>query len=105
MPKFDPKIHHRRSIRLRGYDYSNAGAYFITIVAWQREMLFGDIVDGDVKLNRYGQIVQKAWFDLPHHYLHVELGAFIVMPNHVHGIIVLNDNGRRVSKDKQDGSV
>ncbi len=54
--KFDPKIHHRRSIRLQGYDYSQAGAYFVTIVAWQREMLFGDIVDGEMDLNRHGQI-------------------------------------------------
>ena len=55
--KFDPKIHHRRSIRLQGYDYSQAGAYFVTIVAWQREMLFGEIVDGEMKLNEFGEIV------------------------------------------------
>ncbi len=92
--KFDPQKHHRRSIRLQGYDYSQAGAYFVTIVAWQREMLFGDIVDGEMVLNRFGQIVRDAWFDLPNHYPHVELGAFIVMPNHVHAIVVLVDDGR-----------
>lgn len=93
--KFDPQKHHRRSIRVKGYDYSQAGAYFVTIVTWQREMLFGDIVDGEMKLNRNGKIVQDAWFDLKNHYRHVELGAFVIMPNHVHGIIILvDDDGR-----------
>ena len=92
--KYDPQKHHRRSIRLEGYDYSNAGAYFVTIVAWRREMLFGDIVDGEINLNRNGYIVRDDWFDLPNHYRHVELGAFVIMPNHVHGIIVLIDDGR-----------
>jgi REP element-mobilizing transposase RayT len=92
--KFDPKVHHRRSIRLQGYDYSQAGAYFVTIVAWQREMLFGEIVDGEMILNRYGQIALNAWMDLPNHYRHAELDAFVIMPNHVHGIIVLNDDRR-----------
>ncbi len=101
--KFDPQKHHRRSIRLRGYDYSQAGAYFVTIVAWQREMLFGEIVDGEMVLNRYGQIVLNAWMDLPNHYHHAELGAFVIMPNHVHGIVVLNDDGV-VSDDGRGGS-
>jgi putative transposase len=92
--KFDPKIHHRRSIRLKGYNYSQAGAYFVTIVAWRREMLFGEIVDGEMVLNDFGKIVISAWFDLPNHYRHAELGAFVIMPNHVHGIILLNDNRR-----------
>ena len=92
--KFDPQKHHRRSIRLKGYDYSQAGAYFVTVVAWRRECLFGEIVDGMVKLNRHGHIVRDAWFDLKNHYRHVELEAFVIMPNHVHGIIVLTDDGR-----------
>jgi len=92
--KFDPQKHHRRSIRLKGYDYSSAGAYFVTIVAWQRECLFGEIVDGTMHLNRHGHIVRDAWFDLKNHYQHVELGEFVIMPNHVHGIIVLVDDGR-----------
>ena len=98
--KFDPKIHHRRSIRLQGYDYSQAGAYFVTIVAWQREMLFGEIMDGQMILNRHGQIVLDAWIDLPNHYRHAELGAFVIMPNHVHGIVVLVDEGRGGSSIK-----
>ncbi len=94
MSKFDPKIHHRRSIRLKAFDYSKPGAYFVTIVAWQRERLFGEIVDGEMILNRNGQIVRDAWFDLKNHYGHLELGAFVIMPNHAHGIIVLIDDGR-----------
>lgn len=90
--KFDPNIHHRRSIRLRGYDYSQAGAYFVTMVTHRREYLFGDVVDGEMRLNRFGQIAQRAWFDLPKHYPHVELGAFCIMPNHVHAVIVLIDD-------------
>lgn len=98
--KFDPQNthsghrHHRRSIRLKGYDYSQAGAYFVTIVAWQRECLFGDVVDGEMQLNRNGHIVCDAWFDLKNHYRHVELGAFVIMPNHAHGIIILIDDRR-----------
>lgn len=66
----------------------------MTIVAWQREMLFGETVDEEVVLNRNGQIVRDAWFDLKNHYRHMELGAFIIMPNHTHGIIVLVDGDR-----------
>jgi putative transposase len=90
--KFDPKIHHRRSIRLKGYDYSQAGAYYVTMVAWRREHIFGDIVNAEMQLNKFGQIVQYAWYDLPKHYPHVELDTFCIMPNHVHAIIVLNDD-------------
>jgi REP element-mobilizing transposase RayT len=92
--KFDPKKHHRRSIRLKGYDYSQASAYYVTIVTWQREHLFGEVVNGEMKLSRYGLIVQSAWFDLPKHYPHVELDAFCIMPNHAHGIIILDEDGR-----------
>jgi len=87
MPKFDPQKHHRRSIRLKGFDYSQEDAYYVTIVAWQRECLFGEVVNGDVKLSPYGEIVQKWWDEIPRHFQNVETGAFVVMPNHVHGII------------------
>jgi len=89
--KFDPKIHHRRSIRLQGYDYSQAGAYFVTIVAWQREMLFGEIVDGEMVLNDFGKIIAEKWQWLETQYEYVELGAWIIMPNHHHGILVIHD--------------
>jgi REP-associated tyrosine transposase len=88
---FNPDIHHRRSIRLRDYDYSQGGAYFVTICAWQRECLFGEIVAGEMQLNETGRIICAAWNDLPNHYKYVELDEFVAMPNHVHGIIVLSD--------------
>ena len=90
--KYDPKIHHRRSIRLRDYDYAQAGAYFVTICTYRRVCLFGDMVNSCMQLNDYGQIVTAHWDDLVNHYPHVELDVFVVMPNHVHGIIALTDN-------------
>lgn len=89
--KFDPKKHHRRSIRLQGYDYSQAGAYFITIVAYQRECLFGEITNGEMRLNGYGKIVQWEWLELPKRIRYIELGAYVVMPNHFHGILVFRN--------------
>ncbi len=80
---------HRRSIRLKGYDYSQPGAYFVTIVARGRECVFGDVVDDHAVLTDAGRIVQACWDDLPNHYAHVRLDAFVVMPNHIHGIILL----------------
>ena len=87
--KFDPKIHHRRSIRLPGYDYAQAGAYYVTIVVHGRECILGEIVNGEMRLNQFGQIVQRAWFDLPKHYPHIQLGSFCIMPNHVHTVIII----------------
>ncbi len=97
MVKFDPKKHHRRSIRLRGYDYSQAGAYYITIVTWRRDFLFGDIVNQEMELSRYGEIVQKWWGEIPIHFPNVETGAFVIMPNHVHGIIFILERRGTVS--------
>ena len=87
-----PALHHRRSIRLRGYDYTLAGAYFVTICTQARVCLFGDIVVDKMRLNAAGQLLQAAWDALPDHYPHVELDEFVIMPNHVHGIIVLNSD-------------
>ncbi|GAB4343335.1 MAG: hypothetical protein Kow0099_21640 [Candidatus Abyssubacteria bacterium] len=86
---YDPDKHHRRSVRLQGYDYSRAGAYFVTICAQNRECVFGKIVGRRMRLNDAGRIVQAAWNDLPNHYAGVELDAFVAMPNHVHGIVVI----------------
>jgi len=90
MSKFDPNLHHRDSNRQSGYDYSRVGVYAITIVAHGRECLFGEVINMEMNLNRCGQIVQAAWFDLPKHYPHVELDVFRVMPEHAHGIVILN---------------
>jgi len=91
--KYDPEKHHRRSIRLKGYDYSQAGAYFVTICTQNRECLFGEIVEGEMRLNNAGQIVQSVWNELSQHYLGVDIDAFAVMPNHIHGIVVLTSVG------------
>ena len=92
--KFDPQKHHRRSIRLPGYDYSQAGAYYITIVTHQRDCLFGKIENEKMILSDLGKIADECWRAIPDHFPLVELGAYVVMPNHVHGIIVITDNGR-----------
>src|SRR5574341_2420368 len=83
----------RRSIRLRDYDYAQAGAYFVTIVTKDRACLFGEIVDGEMRATEFGRAVQTVWDELPEHYAGVECDSFVVMPNHAHGIIVLVDNG------------
>jgi len=90
--KYNQDKYHRRSIRLKGYDYSQAGAYFLTICTHGRECLFGEIVDGEMRLNDAGLFVKQCWFDIPRHFPHAELDAFVVMPNHVHGIIVITDS-------------
>ncbi len=92
-PKFDPQKHHRRSIRLLGYDYSQAGAYYVTIVTYQRDCLFGKIENEEMILSDLGKIADECWRAIPDHFPLVELGAYVVMPNHVHGIIVIT-NGR-----------
>lgn len=89
---YNPTIHRRKSIRLQGYDYSQAGAYFITVCTHNRVPLFGEIVDGVMVLNSAGQIVEKCWCAIPEHFPQVTLDEFVVMPNHVHGIITVGAN-------------
>jgi REP element-mobilizing transposase RayT len=91
MVKFDPKIHHRRSIRLQEYDYSQVGAYFVTMVTWQRESLFGKVVNGEMLMNKFGKIVEWEWLDLPKRLSYVGLGSHMVMPNHFHGILFIHE--------------
>ena len=92
---YNPNIHHRRSIRLKGYDYSQAGAYFITICCQDRDVsTFGEIVDGKMILNDYGNIAYNEWGNTPNIRKNVELDVFVIMPNHLHGIIIINDIGR-----------
>ena len=86
---YDPEIHHRRSIRLKEYDYSRSGAYFVTICAHKRKYLFGNIVNDEMALSEYGKIVENVWYNLTVHYQNIKLDKFIVMPNHIHGIIIL----------------
>lgn len=94
--KYDHGIHHRRSIRLKGYGYSQNGAYFVTVCTHNRECLLGEITDGEMVTNEYGKIVDKCWRDLPNHYPNIQLDYFVVMPNHFHGIVMINIAGAGV---------
>jgi REP element-mobilizing transposase RayT len=91
--KYDPDIHHRRSIRLREYDYSANGAYFVTICTEGRECLFGEILNATMLMNDAGRMVVESWLKLPDKFPGVELDEFVCMPNHFHGILVINANG------------
>ena len=87
MSRYNPEKHHRRSIRLQGYDYSQEGLYFITICCQDRAHLFGEIVDGKMILNDAGLQAKKSWQDIPNHFPNAILHEYIIMPNHIHGII------------------
>ena len=86
---YNPNVHHRRSIRLKGYDYSQDGLYFLTICVQNKHCLFGKITDGKMVLNDTGQMVSQCWLEIPQHFPDVVLHEFVIMPNHVHGIIEL----------------
>ena len=102
-PIYNPNIHHRRSIRLKGYDYSQAGLYFITICCQNRAFLFGEITNGKMVLNNAGKIANDEWLNTPKIRPNVELGEFIIMPNHIHGIIRILDRGELHSPEN-DGN-
>ena len=85
----DPDIHRPRSIRLSGYDYSSAGAYFITVVVQSGLCLFGEVVDGEMRLNGAGETVRRVWEGMAERFAYVVVDAYVVMPNHVHGIVFL----------------
>jgi REP element-mobilizing transposase RayT len=90
--KYNPLKHNRRSIRLKGYDYSQAGAYFVTICTHGMQHLFGEIINGEMYFNEIGQIAYNEWLKTPEIRPYVSLDVFVIMPNHMHGIIVLNDD-------------
>ncbi|MCB9231519.1 MAG: hypothetical protein H6581_07645 [Bacteroidia bacterium] len=102
MKNFDPKIHHRRSIRLKGYDYSQDGLYFITICCQDQVCRFGKVVDDEMVLNDFGQIAYLEWVKLGARFENFELDVFQIMPNHVHGIIGLRDGMGRGDFDARD---
>ena len=80
----------RRKLRLPKYDYTQAGAYYVTICSYKKRCIFGEVVARQMILNRYGKIVQTAWMEIDHHFPTVKTDQFVVMPNHIHGIIILN---------------
>jgi putative transposase len=92
MSPYNPDIHHRRSIRWKGYDYSSCGVYFITICTHEREHLFGDIIDGQMHLNELGNIADRHWQKLAEHHPHIAIDELIIMPNHLHGIIFIQQS-------------
>src|SRR5690554_7462706 len=102
MNQYNPNKHHRRSIRLQGYDYSQAGLYFITICCEDRICHFGQVENGTMILNKYGQIAYDEWMKTPEIRPNVKLHEFVVMPNHIHSIIQLLDIGRGESHSPHD---
>lgn len=93
--QFNPDLHHRRSIRLHGYDYALAGAYFITACTQGRARLFGEIVEGRMRLNAAGDMVWRISNDMPSHYPGIDIDEFIVMPDHIHAIVDIRANEPR----------
>jgi putative transposase len=91
MGGYNPDIHHRQSIRLKHYDYSQHGAYFVTICVQDKQEMFGTIDDGVMRLNKHGEIAQQVWESLPTRFPGTDIDYFVVMPNHFHGIIVRID--------------
>jgi putative transposase len=99
---YDPDIHHRRSIRLKGFDYSSNNAYFITVRVEKRQCLLGEIVNAVMVLSECGKIIVECWNDLPNHYSNIQLDQYVVMPNHFHGIIQIGGelkDGPKITKE------
>ena len=87
---YNSNIHHRKSTRLKGYDYSREGLYFITICTYKKECLFSEIINDEMILNHAGKIADKYWLDIPKHFPNAVLHERVIMPNHVHGIIEIH---------------
>ncbi len=88
------------STRLKGWDYSGGGFYFVTICTRGRECFFGEIIDGEMRLSDIGRIARQYWLDIPDHSpMNIELDEFVIMPNHIHGIIAIMDDGNTRGRD------
>jgi REP element-mobilizing transposase RayT len=103
--KFDPEKHHRQSIRLKNYDYSQPGFYFLTICTYKRQSWLGEIKNDRMYLNQIGKIVAEEWLNTPKIRSNFELDKWVIMPNHLHGIVIINENlnllgDRNVSEQK-----
>ncbi|GET29192.1 transposase [Prolixibacter sp. SD074] len=97
---YNPSIHHRRSIRLKNYDYAGKGLYFITLCTANRKNIFGKIINGELFLNPFGEIAKEEWAKTPEIRNNTSLGEFIIMPNHMHGIISIDYQIRKTGKDE-----
>ena len=102
---YDPESHHRHSIRLKGYDYSQAGAYFVTICTHNKACVFGDVVDGEMRLNEYGAIVKDEWLRTDTLRENVVIDEYIIMPNHIHGIVIIMGDGRGTLQRASTGPI
>ena len=100
---YNPKIHHRQSMRLKGRDYSQEGYYFVTICTKNKIECFGEIINGKMILNECGKIVNQCWHDLPNHYHNCKLDEFIIMPNHIHGIVIIDNSDIGMNGDVGTG--
>jgi len=83
-------LHHRKSIRLKNYDYSLPGEYFITLCTHDKVCMFGEAIEDEMRLTPTGEIAKRCWEEIPKHFPNVELDEHIIMPNHIHGIIIIN---------------
>jgi len=99
MSNYNPNLHKRKSTRLKGYDYSKEGNYFLTICCQDKECLFGDVVNGKMILNNIGEVVNECWLKIPNHFPKVKLKEYVIMPNHIHGIIELINDEKSVSNN------
>lgn len=102
---YDPVIHHRRSIRLKGFNYRTPGLYVITICTEHRVHLFGRILDSGMDLSPAGEMVLRTWEEIPDSYPGVDVDSFVVMPNHIHGIVYLAPTKQDLYPDSLDASV
>ena len=100
---YNPAEHHRRSIRLRGYDYRSNGLYFVTLCVQGRAHLFGSIIDSQMILNAYGQVVMDSWLWLAQQYPYVMIDTWVIMPNHFHGILGIGSDDRMGGSDDDNG--
>jgi len=93
---YNSDLHHRKSIRLNGYDYSSNGMYHVTICTQDKQELFGKIIDGKMVLNHAGKMIEKIWYEIPQYYNGIEIDIFQIMPDHFHGIIIIDniENGQ-----------
>lgn len=95
--KYNSDKHNRHSIRLKNYDYSQAGAYFVSICVQNRECVFGNIVDGEMHLNKWGEIITEEWMHSTEIRKEIQLDEFVVMPNHIHGIVIIGESKVRAT--------
>ena len=102
---YDPNKHHRRSIRLTSYDYASEGLYFITLCCHQRQHLFGTVVEGTMQLNTLGQIVAEEWLKTLEIRPNFALGEWVIMPNHLHGVVIVRPSNQAIDLAEGENSV